>query len=79
MLFQLLTRVFFAFFVGGFKDFTLVEKLGEGKHLLAMIGEVVDDTGLDFVVFSMESIHSKNVDNNLWAKFVSCHVLLFPF
>jgi hypothetical protein len=56
-----------------------VERLGEGKRLIAMIREVVDDMGLDLVVFSMGSIHSKHVDNNLWAKFVPCHVVLFPF
>jgi hypothetical protein len=70
---------FFGFFTGGFKDFTLVERLGEGKLLAAVIREVADDMGLDLVVFNMESIHSKHVDNNLWAKFVPCHVLLFLF
>ncbi|CAK9275353.1 unnamed protein product [Sphagnum jensenii] len=63
---------------GGFKDFTLVERLGEGKRPAAVIGEVADDMGLDLVVLSMESIHSKHVDSNLLAEFVPCPVLLLP-
>jgi hypothetical protein len=69
---------FLPFFAGGFKDFTLVERLGEGKRPAAVIGEVADDMGLDLVVLSMESIHSKHVDSNLLAEFVPCPVLLLP-
>jgi hypothetical protein len=63
---------------GGFKEFRLVERLGEGKRPAAVIGEVADDMGLDLVVLSMESIHSKHIDSNLLAEFVPCPVLLLP-
>ncbi|KAH9551531.1 hypothetical protein CY35_09G020100 [Sphagnum magellanicum] len=63
---------------GGFKEFRLVERLGEGKRPAAVIGEVADDMGLDLVVLSMESIHLKHIDSNLLAEFVPCPVLLLP-
>lgn len=66
------------FYLGGFKEFKLMERLGEGKKPTAIIGEVADDLNLDLVVLSMEAIHSKHVDGNLLAEFVPCPVLLLP-
>ncbi|XP_010941340.3 uncharacterized protein, partial [Elaeis guineensis] len=63
---------------GGFKEFELMEQLGEGKMPTAIIGEVADDLNLDLVVLSMEAIHSKHVDGNLLAEFIPCPVLLLP-
>lgn len=63
---------------GGFEEFSLMERLGEGKMPTAVIGEVADDLNLDLVVISMESIHSKYVDGNLLAEFIPCPVLLLP-
>jgi hypothetical protein len=63
---------------GGFEEFGLMERLGEGKKPTAVIGEVADDLNLDLVVLSMESIHSKLVDGNLLAEFIPCPVLLLP-
>ncbi|KAK8965127.1 hypothetical protein KSP40_PGU017207 [Platanthera guangdongensis] len=48
--------------VGGFKEFRLLERLGEEKKPTSVIGEVADDLNLDLVVLSMEAIHSKHVD-----------------
>ncbi|MQL70678.1 hypothetical protein Taro_002990 [Colocasia esculenta] len=63
---------------GGFQEFRLMERLGEGKKPTAIIGEVADDLNLDLVVLSMEAIHSKHVDGNLLAEFIPCPVLLLP-
>ena len=63
---------------GGFEEFKLMEKIGEGKRPAVVIGEVADDMNLDLVVLSMESIHSKHIDSNLLAEFVPCPVLLLP-
>ncbi|KAL2905933.1 hypothetical protein RDABS01_004643 [Bienertia sinuspersici] len=63
---------------GGFQEFRLLEKLGEGSKPTAIIGEVADDMSLDLVVLSMEAIHSKHVDANLLAEFIPCPVLLLP-
>ncbi|XP_078173256.1 cell wall integrity/stress response component [Carex rostrata] len=63
---------------GGFKEFGLMERLGEGKLPTAIIGEVADELNLDLVVLSMESVHSKHVDANLLAEFIPCPVLLLP-
>ncbi|KAL9264796.1 hypothetical protein AKJ16_DCAP22985 [Drosera capensis] len=63
---------------GGFQEFQLLERRGEGKKPTAIIGEIADDMGLDLVVLSMEAIHSKHVDANLLAEFVPCPVLLLP-
>ncbi|XP_010680404.2 uncharacterized protein LOC104895556 isoform X1 [Beta vulgaris subsp. vulgaris] len=63
---------------GGFQEFRLLEKLGEGSKPTAIIGEVADDLSLDLVVLSMEAIHSKHVDANLLAEFIPCPVLLLP-
>ncbi|CAM8948899.1 unnamed protein product [Rhodiola kirilowii] len=63
---------------GGFQEFTLLEKLGDGNKPTAIIGEVADDLNLDLVVISMEAIHSKQVDANLLAEFIPCPVLLLP-
>eukprot|EP00262_Sarcandra_glabra_P017826 TRINITY_DN6225_c2_g1_i1.p1 TRINITY_DN6225_c2_g1~~TRINITY_DN6225_c2_g1_i1.p1 ORF type:complete len:214 (+),score=40.55 TRINITY_DN6225_c2_g1_i1:295-936(+) len=63
---------------GGFQEFGLMERLGEGKKPTAIIGEVADDLNLDLVVLSMEAIHSKHVDANLLAEFIPCPVLLLP-
>ncbi|KAF5208149.1 cell wall integrity/stress response component [Thalictrum thalictroides] len=63
---------------GGFQEFRLIERLGEGKKPTAIIGEVADDLILDLVVISMEAIHSKHVDANLLAEFIPCPVLLLP-
>ncbi|KAK9129409.1 hypothetical protein Sjap_009896 [Stephania japonica] len=63
---------------GGFKEFRLIERLGEGKKPTAIIGEVADDLNLDLVVMSMEAIHSKHVDANLLVEFIPCPVLLLP-
>ncbi|KAJ7562501.1 hypothetical protein O6H91_03G071700 [Diphasiastrum complanatum] len=63
---------------GGYDEFKLMERLGEGKKPAAVIGQVADDMGLDLVVLSMESIHSKHIDGNLLAEFLPCPVLLLP-
>ncbi|KAL2474439.1 hypothetical protein Adt_35175 [Abeliophyllum distichum] len=64
---------------GGYQDFKVLERLGEGgKKPTAIIGEVADDMNLDLVVMSMEAIHSKHVDANLLAEFIPCPVLLLP-
>lgn len=72
------TFVLFHFWLGGFQEFQLLERLGEGKKPTAIIGEVADDLTLDLVVLSMEAIHSKHVDGNLLAEFIPCPVLLLP-
>jgi hypothetical protein len=56
-----------------------VERLGKGKCSTSVIREVADDMGLDRVVFNMEPIHSKHVDNNLQVEFVPCHVFYSLF
>ncbi|KAJ4887528.1 hypothetical protein Rs2_27276 [Raphanus sativus] len=63
---------------GGFEEFKLLERLGEGKKATAVIGEVADDLGTELVVMSMEAIHSKFIDANLLAEFIPCPVLLLP-
>ncbi|XP_062101895.1 uncharacterized protein LOC133809060 [Humulus lupulus] len=63
---------------GGFQEFKLLERLGEGAKPTAIIGEVADDLNLDLVVISMEAIHSKHVDANLLAEFIPCPVILLP-
>ncbi|PWZ12959.1 hypothetical protein Zm00014a_004638 [Zea mays] len=63
---------------GGFSEFRLMERLGEGQKPTAIIGEVADEWDLDLVVLSMEAIHSKHVDGNLLAEFIPCPVLLLP-
>ncbi|KAL5557509.1 hypothetical protein UlMin_039745 [Ulmus minor] len=64
---------------GGFQDFRLLERLGEGSSKpTAIIGEVADELNLDLVVLSMEAIHSKHVDANLLAEFIPCSVFLLP-
>ncbi|KAJ4836913.1 hypothetical protein Tsubulata_034705 [Turnera subulata] len=63
---------------GGFQEFKLLEKLGDGNKPTAIIGEVADELNLDLVVISMEAIHSKHVDANLLAEFIPCPVLLLP-
>ncbi|KAL2493649.1 hypothetical protein Fot_37406 [Forsythia ovata] len=61
---------------GGYQDFKVLERLGEGgKKPTAIIGEVADDMNLDLVVMSMEAIHSKHVDANLLAEFIPCPFL----
>lgn len=65
-------------FSGGYEEFTLIERLGEGNRPAVVIGELADDLGLDLVVLSMETIHSKHVDANLLAEFVPCPVFLVP-
>ncbi|KAG5412428.1 hypothetical protein IGI04_008747 [Brassica rapa subsp. trilocularis] len=63
---------------GGFEEFKLLERLGEGKKATAVIGEVADELGTELVVLSMEAIHSKFIDANLLAEFIPCPVLLLP-
>ncbi|GMH24549.1 hypothetical protein Nepgr_026392 [Nepenthes gracilis] len=63
---------------GGYDEFRLLERLGEGNKPTAIIGEVADELSLDLVVLSMEAIHSKLVDANLLAEFIPCPVLLLP-
>ncbi|KAK3014993.1 hypothetical protein RJ639_007246 [Escallonia herrerae] len=63
---------------GGFQEFKLLERLGEGNKPTAIIGEIADEMNLDMVVMSMEAIHSKHVDANLLAEFIPCPVLLLP-
>nr|XP_043606890.1 uncharacterized protein LOC122578905 [Erigeron canadensis] len=63
---------------GGFQEFKLLERLGEGSKPTAIIGEIADDMNLDLVIMSMEAIHSKHVDANLLAEFVPCPVILLP-
>ncbi|KAF2312447.1 hypothetical protein GH714_034703 [Hevea brasiliensis] len=62
---------------GGFQEFKLLERLGEGNKPTAIIGEVADDLNLDLVIISMEAIHSKHVDANLLAEFIPCPSLTF--
>jgi hypothetical protein len=64
--------------IGGFQEYKLLERLGEGNKPTAIIGEVADDLNLDLVVISMEAIHSKHVDANLLAEFIPCPVVLLP-
>ncbi|KAK3037141.1 hypothetical protein RJ639_031028 [Escallonia herrerae] len=64
--------------IGGFQEFKLLERLGEGNKPTAIIGEIADEMNLDMVVMSMEAIHSKHVDANLLAEFIPCPVLLLP-
>ena len=71
-------RVLFSKMIGGFQEFKLLERLGEGSKPTAIIGEVADDLNLDLVVISMEAIHSKHVDANLLAEFIPCPLLLLP-
>ncbi|CAN4083474.1 unnamed protein product [Withania somnifera] len=63
---------------GGYQEFKLLERLGEGSKPTAIIGEIADDMNLDMVIMSMEAIHSKHVDANLLAEFIPCPVLLLP-
>ncbi|CAH2043024.1 unnamed protein product [Thlaspi arvense] len=63
---------------GGFSEFKLLERLGEGKKATAVIGEVADELKMELVVMSMEAIHSKFIDANLLAEFIPCPVLLLP-
>ncbi|KAL8476686.1 hypothetical protein ACS0TY_029107 [Phlomoides rotata] len=63
---------------GGFQEFKVLERLGEGSKPTAIIGEVADEMNMDLVVMSMEAIHSKHVDANLLAEFIPCPVLLLP-
>ncbi|KFK28268.1 hypothetical protein AALP_AA8G494700 [Arabis alpina] len=63
---------------GGFEEFKLLERLGEGKKATAIIGEVADEMRMELVVMSMEAIHSKFIDANLLAEFIPCPVLLLP-
>ncbi|CAN8251320.1 unnamed protein product [Cochlearia groenlandica] len=63
---------------GGFEEFNLLERLGEGKKATAIIGEVADELRMELVVMSMEAIHSKYIDANLLAEFIPCPVLLLP-
>lgn len=63
---------------GGFQEFKLLERLGEGSKPTAIIGEIADDMNLDLVIMSMEAIHSKHVDANLLAEFIPCPVILLP-
>ncbi|XP_051115409.1 uncharacterized protein LOC127240653 [Andrographis paniculata] len=63
---------------GGFQEFKLLERLGEGNKPTAIIGEVADDMNMDLVIMSMEAIHSKKVDANLLAEFIPCPVILLP-
>ncbi|XP_010444837.1 PREDICTED: uncharacterized protein LOC104727429 [Camelina sativa] len=63
---------------GGFEEFKLLERLGEGKKATAIIGEVADELKMELVVLSMEAIHSKYIDANLLAEFIPCSVLLLP-
>lgn len=64
--------------IGGFQEFKLLERLGEGNKPTAIIGEVADEMNMDLVIMSMEAIHSKHVDANLLAEFIPCPVLLLP-
>lgn len=65
--------------IGGFQEFRLLERLGEGSSKpTAIIGDVADELNLDLVIISMEAIHSKHVDANLLAEFIPCPVLLLP-
>nr|XP_009771076.1 PREDICTED: uncharacterized protein LOC104221668 [Nicotiana sylvestris] len=63
---------------GGYQEFKLLERLGEGSKPTAIIGEIADEMNLDVVIMSMEAIHSKHVDANLLAEFIPCPVLLLP-
>lgn len=63
---------------GGFQEFKILERLGEGNKPTAIIGEIADDLNMDLVIISMEAIHSKHVDANLLAEFSPCPVLLLP-
>lgn len=43
----------FGKFIGGFQEYKLLERLGEGSKPTAIIGEVADDLNLDLVVISI--------------------------
>ncbi|XP_073294312.1 uncharacterized protein [Primulina huaijiensis] len=63
---------------GGYKEFKLLERLGEGNKPTAILGEVADELNMDLVVMSLEPIHSKHIDANLLVEFIPCPVLLLP-
>lgn len=63
---------------GGYQEFKLLERLGEGNKPTAILGEVADEMNMDLVVMSMEAIHSKHIDANLLVEFIPCPVLLLP-
>ncbi|XP_073156402.1 uncharacterized protein [Henckelia pumila] len=63
---------------GGYQEFKLLERLGEGKKPTAILGEIADEMNMDLVVMSMEAIHSKHIDANLLVEFIPCPVLLLP-
>ncbi|KAL7141648.1 hypothetical protein ABFS83_08G068000 [Erythranthe nasuta] len=63
---------------GGFQEFKILERFGEGIKPTAIIGEVADEMNMDLVIMSMEAVHSKHVDANLLAEFIPCPVLLLP-
>ncbi|XP_073294313.1 uncharacterized protein [Primulina huaijiensis] len=64
--------------IGGYKEFKLLERLGEGNKPTAILGEVADELNMDLVVMSLEPIHSKHIDANLLVEFIPCPVLLLP-
>ncbi|XP_075481742.1 uncharacterized protein LOC142522323 [Primulina tabacum] len=63
---------------GGYQEFKLLERLGDGNKPTAILGEVADEMNMDLVVMSMEAIHSKHIDANLLVEFIPCPVLLLP-
>ncbi|KZV42244.1 hypothetical protein F511_13343 [Dorcoceras hygrometricum] len=63
---------------GGYQEFKLLERLGEGNKPTAILGEVADEMNMDLVVMSMEAVHSKHIDANLLVEFIPCPVLLLP-
>lgn len=62
--------------IGGFVEFKLMERIGEGKWFVVVIGEVVDDMNMDLVVLSMDVVYVKYIDSNLLVEFVLCFVFL---
>ena len=53
-----------------------IERRGEQTELA--ISEVAEEVGADVVVVAAMSVHSRAVDANLLAEFVSCPLLVVP-
>lgn len=60
----------------GCADAEILEKAMESGAVL--VGDVADEIEADLVLMSSEAVHTKQVDANLLAEFVSCPVLLLP-
>jgi hypothetical protein len=52
--------------------------VGEKGAASALVGDVADEVGSDLLVLSSAGVHSKHLDANLLAEFVSCPILILP-